>query len=84
MDEHEFWPYHNLHGKFLLRDGSEIQGVIFRFRLEGDIIDHYYFVKTNNLLEFRDAQLIGDTPRCKSLSQVMDLADIKEAYRLEY
>lgn len=84
MEEHEFGPYHNLHSKFLLKDESEIQGVIFRLRLEGDTTDHYYFVKTNDLLEFRDAKLIGDTPRCKSLSQVMDLADIKEAYLLEY
>lgn len=68
MDEHHFFDYHNLHCRFTLSDGSTVTGVAFQYSFEDPPTKDYYFVGSNDLLEFRDAQLIGDKERCRQLA----------------
>ena len=82
MDEFEFSKYHNFHCMFTFRDGSNVSGVAFLYSFDEKPATKYYFVRTNNLLEFRDADLIGDKKRCKELASEFDLNLLQKAQRL--
>jgi hypothetical protein len=82
MDELSFAPYHNYHCRFWLNDNSTVTGVVFLFSFDNKVAKKYYLVRTNNLIEFRDAQLVGDMNRCKDLATSMPLSNIKKAERI--
>ncbi len=82
MDKFSFAPYHNYHCKFQFQDNSTATGVVFLFSFEAGVAKDYYLVRTNNLIEFRDAQLVGDLKLCKELATLMPLSNIKQAERI--
>lgn len=82
MNDLEFFHYHNYHCRFTLQDGSTITGVAFKFSFDKQLAKDYYFVKSNDLLDFRDAQLIGDMERCRNLARILPLSSVKIAERI--
>lgn len=82
MNEFDFSSYHNVHCRFVLSDDSIVTGVVFLFSFNRET-PKYYFVRTADLLEFRDAQLIGDLERCQTLARNSPLSSIKKADRID-
>ena len=85
MTESEFHPFHNRFCKFTLISGEEIGGVIIHFDFDFGHSHQpakYYLIRNYNMIEYKNAEQIGDIKRCKTLSELFDISNIVEAETL--
>lgn len=87
MTEDEFFPYHNRHIVFRLRNGDELSGVLIdsmNSDQTGKPRTLYKFIRTSDLMEWKRAEELSEHDRKKSLESDLDLMDITWAQRLNY
>lgn len=87
MTELEFFPFHNYHIRFRLSNGTELSGVLFdtmNSHETGKPRTEYTFIQTKNMIEWKQAEKIGDKERMKHLQSFIDITDIVWAERLKY
>jgi len=87
MTEIEFFPYHNRHIVFKLRNGTELSGVLTDPRNQ-HATDRpetvYTFIATRNMVGWKKAERDGDEDRMRNLEGEIDLTEIIWAERLNY
>ncbi len=69
--------------EFILKDGRRLPGLIGNFFSETEP-DIYYYVKTNNLNEFKRHEELRDTVNMRSLCEKIDLSEIQTCRRIYY
>lgn len=87
MTEIEFFPYHNRHIMFKLRNGQELSGVIFdsiSSRLPNEPRTFYSFIPTKNMIAWKKAEQENNKDMMKKLEQKIDIQQIEWAERLNY
>jgi len=78
----EFFPFHNKHIRFLLRNHKTFSGVIVDDLTESKPSDmHYRFIPSENLVTFLKAE--GDKGRMDDLSKIINISEIVTAEIIE-
>lgn len=87
MTELEFFPYHNRHIVFRLKNGSEMSGVLMDMMKDGESKKPrtvYTYVSTNNMRKWKWLERMGRPEQMKELEGEVDINDIEWAMRLNY
>lgn len=87
MTELEFFPYHNRHIVFKLKDGIERTGVFLDpmdSHETGKSRTIYTFIPTGNMQAWKRAEERNDRQRLRELGKEIDIKDITWAMRLNY
>lgn len=87
MTELEFFPYHNYHIVFKVKDGKEMSGVLLDpmdSYETGKPATLYTYIPTSSLKSWKLAQNKGDRERMKELQSEIDIKDVTWAMRLNY
>lgn len=87
MTELEFFPYHNRHIVFKMKNGSELSGVLTdptNNHETGKSRTIYTYVSTNNMRAWKLAKERKDEERMKQLQGEIDITNIVWAQRLNY
>lgn len=87
MKELDFFPYHNRHIMFKLRNGQELSGVLvdpMNSHETGKPRTVYTYIATRNMIAWKKAEDKNDKETMKSLEGEIDLEDILWAERLNY
>ncbi len=87
MTEDEFFPYHNKHIVFRLKNGDELSGVLIDPMNSGQTgkpRTTYRYIRTSELRDWKRAEDRNDRERMRSLETDLDLGEIVWAQRLNY
>lgn len=84
MTDLEFLPYHNRHCRFTFQPNHEVTGVIFQWHFSPEDDLQYYYIPTNKLIAYKEAERIGDILTCKKIATAIDLLNIRSAEHLNY
>ncbi len=79
MTDIEFGKYHNRLCRFIT-DSDPIVGVIVHVSYEQiEPPPKYYLIRYHNLVEYKNAQQLGDKDKCRELSEKFDIGHILDA-----
>lgn len=86
MTHIEFFPFHNRHIKFRLRNGQELHGVLL------DMMDYnnkkvhteYIFIPTERMREWKEADTTGNVALKEQLQSIIDIENIESAELLNF
>ncbi len=87
MTHIEFFPYHNYHIIFKLKDGREMSGILvdtIRFTDPSLSDTVYKYIPTLNMIEWKQAEQKGDKKKMEDLEGKIDITDIVWAERMKY
>jgi hypothetical protein len=87
MNEIDFFPYHNRHIVFRLRNGQELSGVLvdpMDSHETGKLRTIYKYIPTNKMVAWKKAEQQGNVQIMKSLESEIDIEDIVWAEKLNF
>ena len=87
MTHIEFFPYHNRHIRFRLKNGTELSGVLTDKMSERERDQPrtlYDFIPTRNMIEWKKAEKNADYDKMKGLEKEIDIEDIVWAELISY
>lgn len=86
MNHYEFFPYHNRHIVFRLKNGSELSGVIVSDAKHGNEGKGtvYKFIPTSKLSFWKRAEKTNDIEKMAKYESRIDIENITWAMRLNY
>ncbi|PBQ34025.1 hypothetical protein CNR22_20330 [Sphingobacteriaceae bacterium] len=86
MNEVDFFPYHNKHIVFKLKNGKELSGVLYdpTHHEDGESRTVYRFIPTFNMIEWKRAEENGNKQKQNSLEEKVDINNIVWAERVNY
>lgn len=81
MHIREFFKYHNKHIRFRLNDGRILQGVLLDlWPKSGRTSSEYVFIPTNKMIDWKNADVIGDVDTKRQLEKnLIDISQIEWA-----
>lgn len=87
MNHIEFFPYHNRHIVFKLKNGQELSGVLLddmKHKSTGEYETNYTYIPTKNLIAWKLAEKSNDKKRQQELQSEIDIEEIVWAEQLNY